>query len=248
MAAANAVGGCWASPGRMAASGIAASMSSIAETCCPPANPAAPPCHAARMERPKFDVAAVPAIRRAPNAKMAGWSNAAAVMESSLAASAIRPASGKRKYRAVTGPQSRSRDAETGPDMRCAFVPIARHARDLTVGAVDLGGTVQHQPPGASPRSHADVLERRLRSVSVPLPERGRRSHSRARPRNAKCTMKKWPRSSSLIVLTRRNISHGPQTSIKKSPLAREGLGGTVHDNVVSASLPQVMVQAQLNR
>jgi hypothetical protein len=125
MAAANAVGGCWASPGRMAASGIAASMSSIAETCCPPANPAEPLCHAAPMEYDRGSMwLRCQLSDAARNAKMAGWSNAVAVMESSSAASAIRPVSGKRKYRAVNGPPSRSRDAETGPDMRCASVPM----------------------------------------------------------------------------------------------------------------------------
>lgn len=155
MAAANAVGGCWASPGRMAASGIAASMSSIAATCCPPANPAEPLCPAARMERPRFDVAAVPPIPGAPNAKMAGWSNAAAALESSLAASVIRPASGKRKYRAVIGPQSRSRDAETGPEMRCTFVPVARQGRPRRACHHLPAGSLGDLCPQKSSTSHA---------------------------------------------------------------------------------------------
>ncbi len=125
MTAANAAGGCWALPGKMAASGIAASMSSIAETCCPPANPAEPRCRALRMERSRFDVSAVPAIRPVQNAKMAGWSNAVAPMENSLAASAIRPAWGKRKCRVVIGPQPRNRGAETEPDKDSTVVPIA---------------------------------------------------------------------------------------------------------------------------
>lgn len=129
MSAESAAGGCWASQGRMVASGTAASMSSTVETCCLPVRRAAPPCHAARMERPRSDAAAVQAIRPAPNAKMAGLSNEAATMASFSAASATRPVLGKRKYPMVNVPPSRSRDDETIHDKRCTIVPIATRDR-----------------------------------------------------------------------------------------------------------------------
>lgn len=122
MFAANAAGGCSASPGRMVVFGIAANTFSIAETCCPPAHLAGTLCRAAAlMGRSRFYVAAVPPIRSARNATTAGWSNAAAAMGSSLVASAIQRVLGKRKYRVVKNHRSPNQDAEAGAEQ----MPIA---------------------------------------------------------------------------------------------------------------------------
>jgi hypothetical protein len=83
----------------MVASGIAASISSIVETCCLPARPAAQPCRVALKHRQKFDAPAVPAIPPVQNAKMAGWSSAPAHTGVSSAVCGIQPVLVKRRYR-----------------------------------------------------------------------------------------------------------------------------------------------------
>ena len=89
----------WACGATMVASGIAASISSIAETCCLPACPALRHCRVMRMDQQKFDAPAVPAIPLVQNAKMAGWWSAPALTGVSPAVSGIRPAWVKRRYR-----------------------------------------------------------------------------------------------------------------------------------------------------
>lgn len=121
MHAANAAGVCWASRARTAASGTAANISSIAATCCLPANPAERLYPATWLERPKRDAAAAPPIRHAPHAKTAGWSNAAAAMVNSLAASAIPHVSGKRSRRVGSGAPSKSRELEPNAERVCRF-------------------------------------------------------------------------------------------------------------------------------
>ena len=165
----------------MAASGIAASMSSTAETCCPPAHPAARPCHDMPKGPARFDVPVVQLIRPARTAKMAGWSNAAAVSASSSAACAIRPVPGKRRFQVVTGQRSPNHDAEPGPDPRCTIVPNAvrnryclgvpplwrSHALPLVL-AVNLSSG-----PGVAPRSRRvtyPVVGRLARSSPAPVP------------------------------------------------------------------------------
>ena len=85
--------------GRMVASGIAASISSIVATCCLPARPASRHCRVTPIDRQKFGAPAVPAIRPVRNAKMAGWWSAPAHTGVSSAVSGIRPAWVRRKYR-----------------------------------------------------------------------------------------------------------------------------------------------------
>lgn len=63
-------------------------------------------------------MAAAPVIRLALTAKKAGWSNAAAASASSLAASAIQPALGRRRYRTAIRPPLQSRTAGERSDAR----------------------------------------------------------------------------------------------------------------------------------
>ena len=113
MSAGSVVAGCLACGARMVASGIAASISSIVETCYLPARAAAQPCRAALTDRQKFDAHVAPAIPPVQNAKMAGWWSAPALTGVSSVVSGIRPAWANRRCRQSQVSQaSRSQSVE----------------------------------------------------------------------------------------------------------------------------------------
>ena len=105
------------SAGRMVASGIVASTSSIVATCCPPANPVKPLCPAARTARPTFDAPAVPPFQLALSAMTAGWSNAADDLDRSWVASGIRHVSGERSYRVTIRPMAPGKAKNGEPEV-----------------------------------------------------------------------------------------------------------------------------------
>src|SRR5690606_9601219 len=127
--------------------------------------------------RARFDVPAVPSIRPVPIAKMAGWSNAAAVSASSWAASAIRPVSGRRALvqrkqcdigseadrtasarldngdYALESPRKSSTPAAVSGDLPRAAVPAGRRRPErlrATVLSEELGLRAM-QPPRSVP-------------------------------------------------------------------------------------------------
>jgi len=135
----------------MAASGLAANMSNTAETCCPPAQLAARPCHAMPRARARQNAPAAPSIQPAQNAQTAGWRSARVNSGNSSAAFVIRAVRGKPRSRGAVGVMSPSLAGGGGGEAQILAVKRLSLCHTFAWSAESRPSSHKRRMAGASP-------------------------------------------------------------------------------------------------